>query len=892
MTSTRRALLTRRRLTWLISLLLVIVTTGAMGLLLVGMRSNRIEDESIKIGNMASLLAEQVEHAMKSLDTSLRVTVRILHDATPENFQTRVEDSAFIDSLNIERKSLEHASLFAITDSEGKILAGSLGFTARGIDVGDRPYFQKLRNDPRAGLVVAAPVKSRLNGHTLVIMARRIASVDGTFLGIVFIGAEPGGLVETSNAITQIPGQSFALFTRDGALLYRRPTSAARNEIGQRIEIPDWYESVKNGGGIYRSPGWFDSDPKYVAVRNVPQFDFVATVALAEDAMLATWRRRAWGTGIGGLIAIAIIVALINAQLYLRDRLARARMRSWMRGRRLTAKSSELAGVNRRFGLTLDYMSHGMAMFNVDHVLVVANRAYAELYDLNPNEIRPGMKVAEIFEKRIAAGSYVANPDLYRRYALRPPFADRIDHLVSGRIVLVRTKRMDDGGWVTMHEDVTERAKSSERLAHMALHDSLTQLPNRAAFRKHLLERTQIDRASDLKEAVLLVDLDGFKNINDTYGHDVGDKVLVEVAARLYRAVGDRFLARLGGDEFVIMGAEQHCDETWIADFSTKLREEVARPILLEGRRISLTLTVGAVLLGAEDRELVNVLRRADLALLDAKRQGRARCRIFDAELERRYDERVTMARDLREAIEHDALDVYYQPIVNAHDRATIAVEALARWRHPEVGMISPGLFIPIAEESGLIGQLGMLVLRRACVDAARWPAHVQVAVNVSSLQLMQPGFADRVSDVLASTGLAPSRLQIEITESVLLERDRSTLEELRRLHTLGVTFALDDFGTGYASLANLKVVPLDKVKIDKCFVDDICDDRQSVAIVGAVVALARGLGIVVTAEGVETEAQATALSALGVGTMQGYLFGRPAPVAEQGSPGSGARAA
>ena len=891
MSLVRRPYLTSKRASWLASLLLVLIATGAIGFLLASMRSNRIADDSVKLGNMATLLSEQVEHALQSLDTSLRVTQRILHDATPADFRARVEDSTFLDSLNLERSSLQHARLFAIADATGQVVGGSMGFTARGVDIGDRDYFRQLRDDPRAGLVIAAPVQNRLNGHWMVILARRLSAVDGTFLGIAFMGVEPAALVETSNAITAVPGQSFSLFTRDGKLLYRRPAGAQHSGIGERIGIQDWYDVVAKGGGLYKSPGWFDGGPKFVAVRNIQNFPFVADVVLSEDAVLGNWRFRAIWISLGAAVTVALLVALINAQVYLRDRLARTRMRAWMRGRRLSAKSTELASLDRRFGVTLDYMSHGMAMFNADHVLLVSNRAYAELYDLRPEDIRPGMRVPEIFEKRIAVGAYVSTPDLYRRYSFRPPYADRVDHLANGRVILVRTKPMDDGGWVTMHEDVTERSKSSERLAHMALHDSLTLLPNSAAFRKHLLERAQASASSTSQETLLLVDLDGFKNVNDTYGHDIGDKVLIEIAARLYRAAGQHFLARLGGDEFVIMGSQEHCDEKCIADFAGMLREEASKPIVLDGRRISLTLSIGAVLLAPEDRDPVSILRRADLALMEAKRQGRARCRIFDAGMERRYDERVHLARDLREAIEHDALEVFYQPIVNAHDRRIIAVEALARWRHREKGMISPAVFIPIAEESGLINQLGLLVLRRACLDAALWPADVQVAVNVSSLQLVQPDFADKVSGILETTGLAPSRLQIEITESVLLENDRRMLSELRRLHERGISFALDDFGTGHASLANLKVVPLDKVKIDKCFVDDICEDAQSVAIVGAVVALARGLGIVVTAEGVETSGQADALAALGVTTMQGYLFGRPVPVAEQDFT-SGARAA
>ncbi len=384
----------------------------------------------------------------------------------------------------------------------------------------------------------------------------------------------------------------------------------------------------------------------------------------------------------------------------------------------------------------------------------------------------------------------------------------------------------------------------------------------------------------------MLIDLDGFKYVNDTYGHDIGDQALAEVAARLTLSAANAFVARLGGDEFVVMANCRKCESTCAAALAEDLMRTVRLPLNLDGRRISLTLSIGSVIVEGAGLDATRVLRRADLALLDAKNHGRDRWRMFDADMERRFDERAGLARELREAIEMDGLDVFYQPIVAASDRKIVCMEALVRWRHPTRGMISPTVFVPLAEETGLILQLGEWVMRRACLDAAAWSPDVPVAVNVSSLQISQPDFARGVSRVLATTGLPPRRLQIEITESVLLQRDRQTIAELHALHELGVSFALDDFGTGYASLAYLKSIPLDKVKIDKCFVDDICVDRQSVAIVGAVVALARGLGIVTTAEGVETQEQWDALRAMGVATMQGFFFGKPRPMSELQPPG------
>ncbi|MDE2361896.1 MAG: EAL domain-containing protein [Hyphomicrobiales bacterium] len=873
--------------------MLVIVFALALAAALAKMRNDAIEDAATNAGDMASLLAEQVEHGMEALDASLRSTVRTLEAAPPDEFRQRVSDPAFFRGLRSERLSLHHAALFAVADENGRIVAGSQ-FT--GADISDRSYFTALRDHPDGKLVVDGPLTNRVTGETSIFLARRL-DVDTKFRGVVFIAADPAALIETNTAITEMRGRTLALFMRTGEMVARRPTPAINGQVGKRMDLPEWHALLANGGqgGIFHTSGWFDHNAKYVAVRAIQNFPLVVDIAVTDDAALAAWRKRSAAILAIATVALVLILGLLYAQFYLRERLARARMRSWMRGLRLKTQTSELASVNRRFGLTLDYMSHGMAMFDAGGALLVSNNCYAELYGLDPAAIRPGMRVQEIFDLRIAAGAWAAeSPEAYRRYALSPPFADRVDTLATGRIVLVRTKRSDEGGWVTMQEDVTDRMNATARLSHMALHDNLTQLPNRAAFRKHLAQTVNLGLEADQRAIVLLIDLDGFKLINDTYGHDIGDKVLVEVAARLDRVAANAFVARLGGDEFVFVARRRDCETNCncAQELSTKLAREVSRPIELDDRRISVTLSIGAVLVGPGENDAASVLRRADLALLESKRRGRAQSCMFDEDMEKRFHERAFLVKELREALDRGDLEVFYQPIVAAGDHDIVSMEALLRWRHPTKGMISPAVFIPLAEESGLILPLGEWVLKRACADAAAWPARVSVAVNVSSLQIAQPNFADLVDDVLRETGLAPARLQIEITESVLLQNDRRTLAELHALHELGVTFALDDFGTGYASLAYLKVFPLSKVKIDKCFVDDICTNTQSIAIVGAVVALARGLGIATTAEGVETREQYETLSALGVMTMQGYYFGRPAPVSDCGFDAVGARAA
>ena len=537
---------------------------------------------------------------------------------------------------------------------------------------------------------------------------------------------------------------SFSLFYSDGLVAMREPDAGAL--VGERMpSVEQWREVAERGGGIYHSPGVFDPYPKYVAVRRVADSPFFVNVGITDEAALAKWRTRMMTIIGGGGIGLALVIALLYAQLRLADRLSHSRIRSWLRGNRLAAKSKELLNTRKRFGLTLDYISQGMAMFDANEKLVIANHCYAELYGLRPEQLRAGMDVREIFALRIANGAYCGEtPEKYLDILSEPFCAKRLDHLHNGRIILVREKETDEGGWVTVQEDVTERTRAAEELAHTALHDSLTQLPNRQAFKNHLAARLQ--RAEGERFAILLVDIDGFKEVNDTYGHEVGDDVLVEVAKRLSREARDCFVARLGGDEFVAMIAGERLDADSAMSVAERLIASVQQPINVGTRLISLGLCVGVNLVETGEGDFSCIMRRADLALYAAKNGGRNRAKRFDEEMERQYGERALLARDLRDAIEQGQLAVHYQPIVDAADRRIVCLEALARWNHPVHGMISPATFIPIAEETGLIVALGNWVLRRACADAAAWRPDVVVAVNVSSLQIERLDFVERSS--------------------------------------------------------------------------------------------------------------------------------------------------
>ena len=428
--------------------------------------------------------------------------------------------------------------------------------------------------------------------------------------------------------------------------------------------------------------------------------------------------------------------------------------------------------------------------------------------------------------------------------------------------------------------DVTDRVRAEARAVHLAYHDPLTELANRRRLLEDLAATLTRLKRDGGNAALLLVDLDGFKGVNDTLGHAAGDGLLRAVAARLCACTRETDLvARLGGDEFAIIqaGAAQPAEVALLAD---RLVQAVRAPFEVEGQRVEVGASIGVVLADAA-ATADGLLRNADLALYRAKAEGRGTWRFFEAGMDAAMQARRALEADLRRALLEGQFELFYQPLIHAATEGLAGFEALVRWNHPARGLVSPAEFIALAEETGLIRPLGAWVLGRACADAAGWPAHVKVAVNLSPVQFVRGTLVGEVKQALAASGLAPGRLELEITESVLLQDDDATLAVLHQLRGLGVRIAMDDFGTGYSSLSYLRRFPFDKIKIDQSFVRGMAEHEDCSAIVRAVVGLGRSLGMTVNAEGVETAGQLSALRAEGCAEVQGYLFSRPQPVSE-----------
>ena len=550
----------------------------------------------------------------------------------------------------------------------------------------------------------------------------------------------------------------------------------------------------------------------------------------------------------------------------------------------LKEQEDQLKRSHSQLDAALSNMLQGLCLFDAEGSLLVFNRRFCDMFGVDAGTLRPGMSIREVARLvELSADDDRAVDLLMQQLALlqRGASGSLCCPIRSDCIVSLKQQPTAEGGWIATYEDVTQRYEAEERIITMARRDALTGLANRMVFGERLEEAAaRLTEGVGAGFATLCLDLDRFKEVNDTLGHPIGDGLLRSVAERLQGCLRETDLvARLGGDEFAIVQIGTHVRSD-AAALAKRLIAAFQQPFLLEGHTVTVGVSIGISLAPEHGTSPEKLLKSADLALYRAKATGRACWSFFDEEMDLELRKRRALENDLGKAVDNGEFELVFQPIVKLDQQRIASCEALLRWRHPERGYISPADFIPLAEETGAICRIGEWVLRKACSEAAAWPGGIGVAVNVSAVQFKNAAVVRAVMEALSASGLPAHRLELEITESVLLNDSVTTLATLHTLKRLGVRVAMDDFGTGFSSLSYLQSFPFDKIKIDQSFVRNLDATGNARLIVRSVIGLGRSLGITTTAEGIETEAQLDQLRLEGCEEGQGYLFSRPVPSA------------
>jgi diguanylate cyclase (GGDEF)-like protein len=876
------------------SLIVVAVTVIGMsavaaGVTILGLRADAIREAERDCTNNALFVADQLARSIQPVEALLkefRDRVPEMDMATPGQFRSRFDTEQTFQVLRDRLARIPQASVILLLADDGSLITSTRRWPSTAKNYADREYFRHANESDVSETHVSGPMTSRTTGQSTVYFSKRVNGSHGEFIGVVAVGVEVKYFNQIYDTYSSLVGRTFIVSRSDGQIIANRPGPM---DLGGR-KIPEkypWYDVVKQGGGSYWSPGYLDGRPRLVSAQPVPGAPLVVSVGIVEATALATWRHRAISIGVGTLLAVTCALGLLWALTRQFRRVLESKVSLAEREASLKEKSDELEQANIRLDAALNNMSHGLCMFGPDGRVLVCNDRYRRMYRLSPESTRPGITPRELMEARIAAGTFAADAESYVTEFKRTSLAMRpvqfTAELTDGRVVSVINEPMPNGGFVSVHEDITERQRSQMRIAHMARHDPLTDLANRALFRERMDEALARLERNGPGFSVFVFDIDLFKSVNDSLGHAAGDALLNAVAQRLRLCVTEAdTVGRIGGDEFAVVQIAD--DGAGLEDKAVALAQwlldEIRKPYHIDGERIVIGISIGIAVAPRDGTEPSQILKNADLALYRAKSDGRGCFRFFQPEMDADVRQQREFEFQLREALIRQEFEIHFQPIVDIATHRPCAVEALVRWRHPQRGLIPPDKFIPVAEEIGLIIPLGEWILSSACRTAAAWPDHIRLAVNLSAVQFRSGNLVEVVRDAIARSGLPATRLELEITESVLLQKDHGSLAVLHDLAALGVHIVLDDFGTGYSSLSYLQMFPFSKIKIDRSFVADMSSRSDCAAIVCTVLNLAKALDMGTTAEGVETWEQVDLLRAAGCREAQGWLFGRPGPAA------------
>jgi len=877
---------------------------GVIGIILVvallldvALRRQEIEDWRRGMSSMSLMLAEHTSQTFNSvyliLD-SITEHVRQVGATNEAAFQAKMATPEMYEMLREKVRYRAPVDVALLVDAHGDVINSSRSYPVPPITVADRDYFRAQKEDPRLGDYISQAVRNRGNGKWGFYISRRVNDAHGNFMGLALVGLSVDALTDFyARVVSNLgKGASITLFRSDLTVLACAPRDD--NLIGRVSRTGSTYEIIevqkkKQEVILTDAPRFSNGESvlRLAAVRMTERYPLIITLIVTDDLFLSGWRSST--TSIAGVSLISVLILLYGTGLLVRNLEQREEaerelqaseakfhtMADWTTDWEYWTKPDGrfhymTPSAERITGYRTEEFAQNPAL--IDAIVHPEDRPLWEMHLHHHLPQAEDGSVAQL-EMRIIQK---AGDTCWMSHSCRPVFSEAGEYL--GRRVTMR--------------DISERKAAEDHIRNLAYFDPLTQLPNRRLLLDRLGQALIVSGRTQEFGALLMVDLDHFKNLNDTRGHDMGDRLLVEVARRLAATVRQEdTICRLGGDEFMVMieglGKEDHAAASQVEHVAEKIRKALNQTYVLSDidKDYHNTSSIGLTLFRGQGTSIEVLMKQADVALYQAKDAGRNTIRFYNTAMQAAIDARSAMEEALRRGLTHDEFRVHYQPQVD-QDGHLLGAEALVRWLSPDRGLVSPGDFIPLAEETDLIVDLGQWVLETACAQLKRWAddrrtEKLQLAVNVSARQFHQADFIERVHRSLADSGANPARLKLELTESIVLDDVEGVIARMQQLNALGVRFSLDDFGTGYSSLSCLKRLPFDQVKIDQSFVRDVASDANDAAIVRAMLAMSRSLGINVIAEGVETQAQRDFLYENGCVAYQGYLFGKPMPITE-----------
>jgi diguanylate cyclase (GGDEF)-like protein len=878
----RKLFLTKRRVMRALGQTSVVLGIAMIGMLWLGIylkyhdqsRSDR-QDAVRSMSNLAMLFEEHVQRAIGEAGKSLYFIRRAV--------ERRTSDSDFAKIVTNPELGSEIIVQFAIIDAQGMMrISSATPESTTIIDLSDREHFLAQKYSETDELYVSGPMIGRASRKWSIQLTRRFNAPDGSFGGVVVASLNPEHFTRFYEALNLGNTASISLVGLDGRV--RASGGAAGNgrfAIGENISQTELMARIlKDINGTFVDSGHREPS-RVVAFRRVQGLQLAVSVSQTEDDILRPALADATRhTFAGALLTLIILAVMINGSRGELDlQLAKAKL---LRSQRRALQKSE------QLRLTLDSINQGIMMVTKDMRLPVINRQAVRLLDLPEGYLQHAPTFNELVRHQENRGEFASMPiadgatpfEHLTKMGKDGTFPTFERTRPNGTLLEIATNPLPDGGFVRTFTDITHRRQAQETVARLASEDALTGLANRRLFREQIENRCQQYHAPGADEdegfALLCLDLDWFKDVNDTLGHWIGDALLKAVAERLSSTLrGGRTLARLGGDEFAVLLPHTNSAQKTEA-LATRIVSLLSQPYEIYGHHIQTGVSVGIALAPHDGNDPDLLMKAADMALYAAKAAGRSTYRFFHKSMADQLRAKRQLELDLRSAIENEELELHYQPLLHIDGETISGFEALMRWRHPVRGMVQPSEFIPLAEETGLIIELGAWALRKACAQAATWPDHIYVAVNVSPMQFRNGDLTETISSALREANLSPSRLELEITETILMQECEATVQILHQLRAIGIRISMDDFGTGYSSLSYLRSFPLSKIKIDRAFVKDLGVTAASEVIIRSIIDIAHTLDMTTTAEGVETSEQYKRLQALGCTEAQGYFLSRP----------------